>query len=69
MDNDRIAKRVYVGVRVGSRLIVRSGERWIDSMNGCLKKGLTVGQARRMMYDRNQWWEFVKGNAWGLAWG
>ena len=33
------------------------------------KKGLNVGQARRMVYDRNERQEFVKGNAWGIALG
>ena len=35
-----------------------------DSMNDCLKeRELNVRQAGRMMYDRNEWWEFVRGNA------
>ena len=56
MVNGRIAKPVYVGVCVGSRLIGRPQKRWIDSMNDCLKKrGLNVGQARRMVFNRNEW--------------
>ena len=31
--NDRIDKRVYVGECVGSRLVGRPRERWIDSVN------------------------------------
>ena len=38
MENDRIAKRVHVGVGVGSRLVGRPRKRWIDSVNDCLKK-------------------------------
>ena len=68
MENDRIAKRVHVGESQGRRLVGRLQKRWIDSLNDCLKKrGLNVGQARRMVYDRNEWWEFVRGNAWGIA--
>ena len=33
------------------------------------KRGLNVEQARRMVYDRNEWGEFVSGNAWGVARG
>ena len=54
---------------VGSRL-GQPQKRWIDSMNNCLKKRwLNVGQARRMVYDRNEWWEFVMRNSWGTAKG
>ena len=38
MENDRIAKRVYVGECVGSRLVGRRWKRWIDPVNDCLKK-------------------------------
>ena len=31
------------------------------------EKGLNVGEARRMAYDRNEWREFVRVNAWGIA--
>ena len=33
------------------------------------KKGLNVGQGRRMVYGRNEWWGFVRGNAWSIARG
>ena len=70
MENDRIAKRVYVGECVGNRLVGRLWKRWIDSANECLKKrGLKVGQARWMVYDSYQWQEFVRGNAWGIDQG
>ena len=42
-------------------------KRWIDSVSYCFKKSLNIGQARRMVHDRSVWWEFVKGNAWGIA--
>ena len=39
-------------------------------MNECLKKiGLNVVQARRMVYDTNEWREFVRVIAWGVAMG
>ena len=50
MENDRIAKRVYVGVCAGSHSVVRLWKRWIDTMMDCLmKSGLDVWQARRMV--------------------
>ena len=61
---------VYVGECVGSHLVGRQQKRWIDSVNDCLKKrGLNVQQARRMVYDRNEWREFLRGNAWVIARG
>ena len=61
---------MYVGGCVGSPLVGRPRKRWIDSVIECFKKrGLNVGQARRMVYDGNKWREFVRGNAWGIAWG
>ena len=38
MENDRIAKRVYVGKSAGSHSVGRSWKRWIDIMKNCLKK-------------------------------
>ena len=70
MENDTIAKRVYVGVCAGSRLVGKSQKRWTDSVKDCLKKkGLDVRQARRMVHESSVWWRFVKGNAWGVAQG
>ena len=69
MQRGMIAKRVYVGELAGSCSAGRPWKRWIDTMKECLKKrGLNVRQARRMARDRNKWWGFVKGNAWGIAW-
>ena len=43
MENDRIAKRVYVGEGASSHSVVRSRKRWIDTVKDCLKKkGLNV---------------------------
>ena len=43
MENDRIAKRVYVGECAGSRSVGRPRKRWIDTVKDCLKKrGLDV---------------------------
>ena len=53
MENDRIAKRVYVGECSGSRSVGRSRKRWLDTVKDCLKKrDLDVRQARRMEHDR-----------------
>ena len=55
MRNDRIVKRIYVGVCVDSCLVGQPWKRWIDFVNDCLKKrGSYLGQARRMVYDRNE---------------
>ena len=55
MENDRIAKRVYVGDYVGNGLVGRTRKRWTDSVNGCSKKRvLNFGQARRIVNDRNE---------------
>ena len=55
MENDRIAKSVYVGESVGCCLVGRPRKSWINSENDCLKKrGLNVGQARGILYDRNE---------------
>ena len=52
MENDRIAKRVYVGECAGSCLVDRTWKRWIDTVKECLKKrGLDIRQARRMLQD------------------
>ena len=67
MENDKIAKRFYVGECAGSRSLRK---RWIDTVKDCLKKrGLDVRQARRMLDDRIVWRGFVRGNAWGVARG
>ena len=70
METDRIAKRVYVGECAGSRSVGRPRKRWIDTVKECLRKrGLDVRQARRMVQNRSEWRGFVRGNAWGVAWG
>ena len=33
------------------------------------EKGLDVRQARRMVQDRYEWWEFVRGIVWSVARG
>ena len=51
MENDRIAKRVYVGECAGSRSVGRPRKRWIDTVKDCLKKRrLDVRQARKMVH-------------------
>ena len=62
MENDRIAKRVYVGELTVKRGVRRSRKRWIDTAKDCLKKrGLDVSQARKMVHYRNVWRGFVRG--------
>ena len=56
MEDNRNAKRVYVGECAGSLSVGRPWKRGIDTMKDCLKKrGLDVRQARRKAYDRSVW--------------
>ena len=43
MENDRITKRVYVGVCAGSRSVGRPWRGWIDTVKDCLKKKKRFG--------------------------
>ena len=65
MENDRIAKRVYVWECEGSRSEV---DRYHEGLFK-KKKGRDVRQEKRMLHDRNEWWGCVRGNAWGVAQG
>ena len=50
MENDSIAKRVYVGECAGSRSVGKSRKRWIDTVKECLRKRcFDIRQARRMV--------------------
>ena len=50
MENDRIAKRVYVEECAGSHSVGRLWKRWIDTMKDCLqKRGLDERQ-------EGEWW-------------
>ena len=70
MENDRIAKRLYVGECAGSCSVGRAWKRWISIVKDCLRKrGLDIRQARRMVQNRSEWRGFVRGNAWGVAQG
>ena len=52
MENNRIAKRVYVGERAGSRSVCKPLKRWIDAVKDCLKKrGLDIRQAKRIVHE------------------
>ena len=56
MENDRIAKKVYVEGCVGSRSVGRAWKRWTDTVKDYLNnRGLNVRQARRMVHDRSLW--------------
>ena len=62
MENDSIAKRVYVGECAGIRSVCRPWKRWVDTVKGYLKKtGSDVRHARRMVHDRSVWRVFVEG--------
>ena len=64
MENDRIAKRVYVGECTDNRSVGSARKRWTDTVNDCLRKGgLNVRQAWRVGQDRNEWLGFVRRNA------
>ena len=70
MERDRIAKRVNIGECAGSHSVGRPQKIWTDTVKECLKKrGLDVMQERRMVHDRNEQQEFVRGNAWGVTQG
>ena len=59
MENNSIAKGVYVGEFAGSRLVSSQGR---DNAKDCLRKrGLDVRQKSRMVQDRRKWWGFVRG--------
>ena len=54
MENDRIAKIVYVGECAGSCSVGRPRKRWIGALKTCLKKvGLDIRQARMIVHDRS----------------
>ena len=56
MENDRNAKRVYVGECAINCSVSRPRKRWIDIMKDCLKRrGLDARQIRRMVHDRSVW--------------
>ena len=70
MENVRIAKRVYKRECAGSHSVGKPRKKWNDTVNECLKKrGFDVREAKRMVRDRSLSWEFVRGNAWAVAWG
>ena len=47
MERDRIAKRVYVGVCAGSRLVGSPRKIWTDTVKECLKKKRVGCQASK----------------------
>ena len=56
MGNDKTAKMIYM---YGNSFGIWNG--WINSVNGCWeKRGLDVGKARGMLYDRNERQGFVR---------
>ena len=69
-ENDRTAKRVYVREWAGSPSLGRLRKRWTDTVKKCLRKrGLDVRQARRMIQDKSERQESVRGDAWVVARG
>ena len=56
MENDRIAKKVYLGKCAGSRSVGRARKKWFDTVKDYLKERVSdVRQARRMVQDRSEW--------------
>ena len=65
IENDRIAKRAYVGECTSSYSVGRLQKRWIDTVKNSLrKKGLDVRQARRMVQDKSEWRMFLMPQLW-----
>ena len=62
--------RDYVGECAGSHSVGKPRKRWTDTVKECLKKrGLYVGQARRIVQDRSEWRGFVRGECMGHSLG
>ena len=59
MENDRIAKRVYVRECAGSHSVVRLRKRGIDTVKDCLKK-------RLWMSGKQGLWCMIRMYGWGL---
>ena len=56
MENDRIAKRVYLGEFAGTRSVGKPRVRLIDNVKECLRiRGLDVRQGRKMVRDKCKW--------------
>ena len=53
MENDRIAKKVYVGECAGSHSVGRPQKRWIDTVKNCLKKKISGKQEEWYMIGVN----------------
>ena len=70
IENDRIAKRVYVGECADNRSVGKQWKKWIDNVKDCLKKRvLDVRQERRMEHDRGVQRGFMRGNPLGVSRG
>ena len=55
-ENDRFAKRIYVGECAGNHSVSRPRKRWVDTVKDYLRKrGLYIWQTRRMVHDRSEW--------------
>ena len=55
MENDGIAKRVYVGECAGSHSVGRPRKRWINTVKDRLRRrGLYVRQAKTIVQDRSE---------------
>ena len=66
IERDRIAKRIYVGDRAGSRSVGRPWKRWADTVKECLRKrGLVVRQTKRMVQYRSEWRGVCEGECMG----
>ena len=70
MENNRIAKYVYIRDCARSRSAGRVRKRWIDTVKDMLKEKSVGCQAtRRVVHDRSECRGFLGGSAWGVARG
>ena len=62
MDDERLARKLFVSEVVGERGRGRPRWRWMDGVGDILRsKGLTVEEGLMMVYDRNDWRRLVYG--------
>ena len=66
MENERIAKRVYVGKCASSRSVGKPRKRWIDIVKDCLRKRSGYQASKE---NGGEWLGFVRGNACSVAQG
>ena len=62
MNDSRLVKRMYSGECVGNQQAGRPKEKWIESVNECLKeRNVSLAGARIKVHNRSGWRGFVRG--------